>query len=233
MKNISCLVALLFSTCCFGQHVVADSVMGISYFGVQLHIGKADDNGVLNAVGSNQYNKGRLTDKQWKQERNKKSWWNCSAELVKDEHADLTIDSIHTEQQRFVPGYRIVVKQGYSSDVLYHLSNIVLVYDHDILIRLTADVDSNFYKGMRHYSGVSPAMRQKNDTIPCTVATSGVEYQVILKDTRYTWTEGDNKTEIRNVDKLSEKCKKYTLATIVMTDIARYEAYQKLVRENK
>jgi hypothetical protein len=234
MKNICSLIILLFiSTHCLCQHLVADSVMGISYFGREFYIGKTDDKALLNALGANMYYKGKLTDKQWKQERVKSSWWNASAELVKDEHADLTIDSVRKEQQKFVPGYRIVVKQGYSSEAIYILKNIVLLYDHNILIQLTADVDSNFYKGMQHYSGITPAAKQRNDTTTCTMPASGMVYQVILKNITYTWTENGHKTEVHAVDKLTEKCKKYKQATITMTDIARYEAYKKLVQKNK
>ncbi|MGN6476635.1 MAG: hypothetical protein ACTHKV_05375 [Flavipsychrobacter sp.] len=176
-----------------------------------------------------EYAPGKVTRKAWKN-RNRTVGFVYCGEMIADPAENLQTDSGRNNTARFVPGYRILIDNGYGFYFGY-LRDIEQLYDTDSsLIHLTAGVDTVFYRTMIKYIGSPTAVTKKTDTIPYPLDK---KYVMMLHTRDYTWVKGNKKTVVTLRDELTARGKKITKATYQMMDIKRYEAYLQKVEEEK
>ncbi|MBN9482431.1 MAG: hypothetical protein BGO70_17785 [Bacteroidetes bacterium 43-93] len=182
-----------------------------------------------NHNGCREYVAGKVTNKTWKN-RNRTVGFVYCGEMIADPAENLQTDSGRNNTARFVPGYRILIDNGYGFYFGY-LRDIEQLYDTDSsLIHLTAGVDTVFYRTMIKYIGAPTAVTKKTDTIPYPLDK---KYIMMLHTRNYTWVKGNKNTVVTLRDELTARGKKITKATYQMMDIKRYEAYLQKVEEEK
>ncbi|MBS1780534.1 MAG: hypothetical protein JST70_14485 [Bacteroidetes bacterium] len=176
-----------------------------------------------------EYAPGKVTRKAWKN-RNRTVGFVYCGEMIADPTENLKTDSGRSNAARFVPGYRILIDNGYGFYFGYFW-DIEQLYDSDSsLIHLTAGVDTVFYKTMIKYIGTPTAVTKTTDTIPYPLDK---KYVLMLHTRNYTWVKGNKKAVVTLRDEVTAKGKKVTKATYQMMDIKRYEAYLQKVEEEK
>ena len=177
-----------------------------------------------------EYNQGQVPYQNWK-DRKAPLPWNYHAELIRNKNENIATDTGRYNQARFVPGYRTLIQ--YAMDTrLGGVYNIELLYDNDTLISLIADVSPGVYKAMTRHCG-TPVIREKKDTISCTIPTIGHPKDYPVTVTQYTWKKGNNKTEIIVSEYVDNKCIKRKKTVYQMTDMPKYAAYLKKVEEEQ
>lgn len=174
------------------------------------------------------YYKGQVPFRNWK-DRKAPLGWNHVAELVRDKDADLSTAWSRQCQARFVPGYRIMIQNGYTVRKAFsHLDNLELIFDQDLLISFTADVDSDFCKVMTYYNGPGKLTELK-DTVVRNPPGTGKPGQLVLTQKRYSWQQGLFRAEVVIRESLDRKENVQRQSVLYVTDEARNAAYLKKV----
>ena len=178
----------------------------------------------------NHYYQGQVAYKGW--ERGKSPLpWNYCAELVRDNHADLSSLAGKQAQSRFVPGYRILWMDGFgATQGLEHYGNVEMLFKDNILISFLADVDSVQFKRETYYHG-APLLKNTVDTVSCGEALLDKPIIIFLHKGQYAWSEGNQKVEVINFEVLDKKCFKKNAATLHVFDKVRYDEYVKAMRQ--
>ncbi len=189
-------------------------------------IGKTNLDSILIKYGNGGWLKRPIPFQNW---TNRKAplKWGEHAEIVRNTKANIGTDTGRYNQARFLPGYRIYASfwpyDGGSASFLNEES----IFENNLLINFTADVDSGFYR----YKGVvralgKPVLTQKSDTLK-----DGSNR--ILKTKIYTWQKGNNRTRHTISEYYNLAGEKKVNSVYEMTDIKKYTAYMEKVEAEK
>lgn len=105
-----------------------------------------------------------------------------------------------------------------------------MVFENDVLMRYTADVDTNFYRAIYRCNGPATRVVVKKDSIP---DPNGAKEKMVFKKTQYVWRIGALKAEVVVADTLNVQHKKYTTAIYTVMDSVKNAVYLKKIAQQK
>lgn len=153
--------------------------------------------------------------------------WGQHAEMVRNPVSDISSDIGRYAQARFLPGYRLYCA-AYSYDYgAIDFRNEESIFENNLLISYTADVDSGFYRYKTVVNKIGhPVVNVRTDTLK-----DGTNRTLKIK--RYTWKKGNNRTELTVSEYYDKENRKRIRSVYQMTDVRRYTVYLEKVDAEK